>query len=335
MNTPENTRYWETAEYNTTVEAAQKAAGLVTPADCLAYELEQYVAVCSKHFHYSDDSQGGRPERLSANHPDYPRRLAECRESAEQQLARAYELREQELADEWAAAHERNPPDERLRLALQLKESAHRLLDGYADYLVLVGVGRLVLTSTVPSFLVRGTAYPKDAAARLRHVRERVEKAMYGYIYDAGPYSGLDRGLIVGAAGAAELAHFYRLLAAFQAAEQVPTAATVPAGAAAPAQLTLPQLALFHILSGKHINDEAHANQLATTVGRTSGERLLKCFNKWRKTSDRTCIEGRAKLRPFIKNMEAVIPHLTERDKKEAAESELEGLKRNLAASLD
>ena len=102
-----------------------------------------------------------------------------------------------------------------------------------------------------------------------------------------------------------------------------------------PDNLSLSQLALFYILSGNHIRDETHANQLAETVGKKSGERLLKCYNRWRNTSDRTCIEGRAKLRPFIKNMEAVIPHLTETAKKKAAESEVEGLKRNLAASLD
>lgn len=221
MNTPENTRYREAAEYNTTVEAAQKTAGLVTPTDCLAYELEQYVAVCSKHFHYSDNNQSGRPERLSANHPDYPRRLAECRESAEQQLARAYELRAQELADEGATARERIPPDERLLLAWQLKESAHLLLDGYADYLVRVGIGRVIVTGSLsPIMNVRETAYPKDAAARLRIVKERTDRVMYGFAYDAGPYKGLDRGLIVGAAGAAELAHFQAMLEAFHEREQ-------------------------------------------------------------------------------------------------------------------
>lgn len=235
MNTTENARYREAAEYNTTVEEAQKAAGIVTPAYCLAYELRQYVAAYSQQVYSRENRDEEGPELLSEEHPDYPQRLADRKEEGERQLREIYALHGQELADEWAAARS-DTLDERLLLACLLKESAHRLLAGYAHYLTQVGTGRILpaerLGVPIPFRISGSHIRPVETfASRLSQMQERDKTGNpgYGLSYSSGKYAELDRALTAAGAGAAELAHFYRLLEAFQADEQVPTGTTVPA----------------------------------------------------------------------------------------------------------
>ena len=221
MNTIENARYREAAEYETTVEAARKAAGIVTSADCLAYELRQYIAAYSQQVYSLENRDEEGPELLSEEHPHYTQRLADRKEEGERQLSKIYALHGQELADEWAAARS-NARDERILLACLLKESAHRLLAGYGNYLTQVGEGR-VLPGSV-GFLPRigGNVQPVETfESRLRRMKERHENGRpgYGLSYGAGRYAELDRGLIAAGAGAAELAHFHKLLAAFHERE--------------------------------------------------------------------------------------------------------------------
>lgn len=120
--------------------------------------------------------------------------------------------------------------------------------------------------------------------------------------------------------------------------EEVGPAATQPAPTgdipAGSGQLSLPQLALYYIYSGQHIHDRAHANELAETIGMRSGERLKKKYDSWFTTINRVNIEGGAKLRPFIKNIRAVIPLLAA-DCRERAERELRVLEEKLRTSLD
>lgn len=218
----DNAHYREAAEYDTTVASAIKAAGMVEPTDCLAYEVRQYLAVYAKQLHnIGNDGL----EHLTISHPDYAPRLAERQKKAEQQLEQAYKLREQELIAELGAVRSINPPDKRLQLARLLKESANQLFDGYAGYLAWVGDGRVLPGWVSPIGRISNSYHPEDAATRSRFIKERAEnsKVCYGYTYDAGSYKGLDRGLVVAAAGAADLAHFRRLLAEFHQAEQAPT----------------------------------------------------------------------------------------------------------------
>jgi hypothetical protein len=223
VNTNENARYREAAEYTTTVEAARKAAGVVTPANCLAYELKQYVAAYSQQVYSRENRDKEGPELLSKEHPDYPQRLADREKEGERQLSKIYALHGQELADEWAAARSNNPPDERLLLACFLKESAHRLLAGYADYLIRVGEGRILSARVSFGMRIGGDVRPVETfESRLNRMKERREKGSpgYGLSYGAGRYGELDRSLIAAGAGAAELAHFQQLLAAFQERER-------------------------------------------------------------------------------------------------------------------
>ena len=220
MNTTENARYREEAEYDTTVEAAKKAAGIVRPADCLAYELRQFMAVYAKQI-YNPETPGKAPEHLSANHPDYLQRFAEYQQAAQQQLTRVYELRGQELTEKLAADRQAAPPDEQLLLAHLLRESARRLLDGYADYLGWIGSGRLLGGSVIGMRIGTGISPTENPArwAKAMLARTNEGKVAYGTCYTDGRYAELDRSLIAAGAGAAELAHFRELLAAFHERE--------------------------------------------------------------------------------------------------------------------
>lgn len=237
MSATENTRYREAAEYATTVEAARNAAGEVTPADCLAYELKQYEAAYKTQIFSREYSTENGLERLSEEHPDYAKQLAERKEEGNRQLSRIYALHGKELADEWATEHSKTR-DKRLSLACLLKESAHRLLDGYADYLLKVGRNLLSGTS-ISAFNVRSSGHFRPVetfASRSGNMRTRHEtgRASYGAYNGSGLYADLDKALIAAGAGASELAHFNQLLAEFDEAEQATERETKTATSTAP-----------------------------------------------------------------------------------------------------
>lgn len=223
--TLEQVRLREVAEYTTTVADAQRAAGRVTPADCLAYGERQWLTAFPNvtrlvveqgpqfplregrvFFPASEVMIGGSfLEIVAEDEPDYPRLFTVHQEYPKHQLRQFYESHRQVLADELATALSNNPPDPLLLLALLLKQSATRLLTS-SDYLARVGAG-------LPPAITR------------RHSLEF-----------SGP---------LGWREAAELAHFHALLAEFCngiAALFVPTAALdTPAPSAPQTEASAPE----------------------------------------------------------------------------------------------
>ena len=316
MKTTENARYREAAEYDTTVEAAQKAAGLVTPTDCLAYELKQYVAACSQQVYSREKRDEQGPELLSKEHPDYPQRLADRKEEGERQLSEIYALHGQELADEWAAARS-DTLDERLLLACLLKESAHRLFEGYTRYLTRVGTGR-ILPGSAFFYSIRSLRPHETFASRSTIIKQRHKDSSVGYgtSYHIGRYAGLDTVLIAAGAGAAELAHFHQLLAAFHEREQPLEVTPILPARRNHDQLSVDELALLYVYTHQYINAENAKEYLEGKL--TSGKALYNRFCHYSHPTNRIGFsEETAKRRNnMIARIQKVLTRLTEEQKK-------------------
>lgn len=318
MNTTENVHYREAAEYATTVEAARKAAGIVTPDDCLAYELRQYAAAYSQQIYSRENRDEKGPELLSEEHPDYPQRLADRKEEGERQLSKIYALHGQELADEWAAARS-DTLDERLLLACLLKESAHRLLDGYAHYLTQVGTGR-ILPGSAFFYSIRSLRPHETFASRSTIIKQRHKDSSVGYgaSYSTGRYAELDTVLIAAGAGAAELAHFHRLLAAFHEREQALEVTLILPTRRNHDKLSVAELALLCVYSGHYITDANAKEYLEGEL--KSGRALYNRFTHYSSQSNRTGFaDETAQVRKnMIARIQKVLPRLNDEQKKRA-----------------
>ena len=326
-------QYREAAGYDTAVRAAHHFAEVVAPADCLAYELKQYLAAFPQvtrmvveqgpqlppeQLKYNTFRPGvvltwySEPEIVPDTDPEYPRLWAEHRAAAEQQLQRAYALHSEELAAAWATAQAQNPPDERFLLALRLKQSAEQLAKDN-DYLARVRSG-------LPP------RYAKPHHAQLA----------YACTIDSGRYQGLVSQFSGVGKIAAELAHFSQLLATFHEKERPDAASLLPdttrqphAGASGdtpesappPAQLSLRQVALLYIFNRKPaIKRDERANEIARQYGHNSGARLYGHYCKLSKPTGITGLEGK-EIPDAIKAIEGILPLLFEAPKQAANEA--------------